>query len=170
MAASFKNWIICINQAKERNAFVECQHDFGGHTWLDWNVETHTLELLFDHARCVVDNSAVEGAVAKLDDNLWVLSSHEAVHQVLRHPSCSSDERRSTNTIASEEDYPETIGDFMLFMDPPDHTRLRRLVSRAFTPRQVKFIEPRAETIVADLLERPVNEVASTSLENSPTR
>ena len=92
-------------------------------------------------------------AVAKLDDNLWVLSSHEAVHHVLRHPSCSSDERRSTNAIASEEGYPETIGDFMLFMDPPDHTRLRRLVARAFTPRQVKFIEPRAESIVAELLD-----------------
>lgn len=40
-----------------------------------------------------------------------------------------------------------------LGMNPPDHTRLRRLVSRAFTPARVKELTPRIETITRDLLD-----------------
>jgi cytochrome P450 len=44
------------------------------------------------------------------------------------------------------------IGSF-LTMNPPDHTRLRRLVSRAFTPARVKALTPRVETITEELLD-----------------
>src|SRR5262249_62155670 len=40
----------------------------------------------------------------------------------------------------------------MLTMDPPDHTRLRRLVTKAFTPRMIEGLRPRIEAIVAELL------------------
>lgn len=42
----------------------------------------------------------------------------------------------------------------MLFVDPPDHTRLRSLVTRAFTPRVVEGMRPRIEAIADDLLRR----------------
>ncbi len=42
----------------------------------------------------------------------------------------------------------------MLQRDPPDHTRLRRLASHAFTPRRVQSLEPRIEQISLDLLAR----------------
>jgi len=42
----------------------------------------------------------------------------------------------------------------MLRMDPPDHTRLRALVSRAFTPRTVESLRPRIEEIVEEHLDR----------------
>jgi cytochrome P450 len=42
----------------------------------------------------------------------------------------------------------------MLFRDPPDHTRLRALVSRAFTPRVVETLRPHVQGIVDRLLER----------------
>jgi len=42
----------------------------------------------------------------------------------------------------------------MLFRDPPDHTRLRTLVSRAFTTRVVEALRPRIEAMVVDLLDR----------------
>lgn len=45
------------------------------------------------------------------------------------------------------------VRDGMLDREPPDHTRLRRLVSRAFTPRTVESLRPRIEGIVASLLD-----------------
>jgi cytochrome P450 len=41
----------------------------------------------------------------------------------------------------------------MIFRDPPEHTRLRTLVSRAFTPRRVADLERKIETICAQLLD-----------------
>ncbi len=42
----------------------------------------------------------------------------------------------------------------MLDLDPPDHTRLRGLVQKAFTPRLVEQLRPRVETLADDLLDR----------------
>ena len=41
----------------------------------------------------------------------------------------------------------------MLMADPPDHTRLRRLVSRSFSPRQVERLRPAVHALVAELLD-----------------
>jgi cytochrome P450 len=41
----------------------------------------------------------------------------------------------------------------MLFLDPPDHTRLRKLVSQAFTPRAIAALRPRVEAVVDDCLD-----------------
>src|SRR6266540_673506 len=51
--------------------------------------------------------------------------------------------------LSSEEAAPS-----MLFVDPPDHTRLRTLVNKAFTPAAVERLRPRVEVIVDGLLER----------------
>ena len=45
------------------------------------------------------------------------------------------------------------VRDGMLDREPPDHTRLRRLVSKAFTPRTVADLRPRIEAIVEGLLD-----------------
>jgi cytochrome P450 len=42
----------------------------------------------------------------------------------------------------------------MLFLDPPDHTRLRALVNKAFTPQTIEALEPRIRTITAELLDQ----------------
>jgi cytochrome P450 len=45
-------------------------------------------------------------------------------------------------------------GQFILQQDPPDHTRLRRLMNQAFTPRAIERLRPRVRTLVAELLDR----------------
>ena len=47
----------------------------------------------------------------------------------------------------------ERAGNNMLFADPPDHTRLRRLVSRAFTPHRIDGLRPAVEAMVAAYLD-----------------
>jgi cytochrome P450 len=46
----------------------------------------------------------------------------------------------------------------MLFRDPPDHTRLRGLVNKAFTPRVVEGLRPRIEALVEELLDAHVDD------------
>src|SRR5207248_6870756 len=46
----------------------------------------------------------------------------------------------------------------MIFLDPPDHTRLRQLVSRAFTPRRVAQLEARVRELCVELLDPFVGE------------
>ncbi|MET7992757.1 cytochrome P450 [Amycolatopsis sp. NPDC005232] len=57
------------------------------------------------------------------------------------------------------------LGSSMIYRDPPDHTRLRRLVNRAFTPRAVDRLRPRLSAVIDELIGafapgRPVDLVA----------
>ncbi len=75
---------------------------------------------------------------------LWFVSRHADVAAVLRDGRLSSAEALRTREL----------GESLLFTDPPDHTRLRALVNRAFTPRVVEDLRPRVATIVDGLLGR----------------
>ncbi len=55
---------------------------------------------------------------------------------------------------ALRQEYFDRGADSMLFTDPPDHTRLRRLVSRAFTPKRVEELRPSVEATVGSILDR----------------
>jgi cytochrome P450 len=56
-------------------------------------------------------------------------------------------------TVGVPPEYARYLVGTILDIDPPDHTRLRRLVSRAFTVRPVAALRPRVETITAELLD-----------------
>jgi cytochrome P450 len=49
--------------------------------------------------------------------------------------------------------FTESISRWMLFMDPPDHGRLRTLLNKAFTPKIVEVLRPKVATIVRELLD-----------------
>ena len=89
---------------------------------------------------------------------MWFTFSHGAAHSLLRSRTTSSDERRSNEFQANVATDPRlqahaATEPLMLFTDPPDHARLRGLVSRAFTPRTVEKMRPRLETLAAELLD-----------------
>lgn len=91
----------------------------------------------------------------RIGDHRWVASRHRAVQDILRDPTFSSDEHKSTEAAGEvHEDGNPTVASFMLFQDPPDHTRLRSLVVRAFTRGSVAEIEPSVKAIVDELVPR----------------
>lgn len=86
---------------------------------------------------------------AAVDGNLVVVGRHADCSRILRDPRLSSERHRS---VFSPADVPRPEGLSFLSLDPPDHTRLRRLVSKAFTPRVIARLEPRIREVTADLL------------------
>jgi len=87
---------------------------------------------------------------------LTVFSRYEDCAEALRHPSASSDQRLSAAALRIVEREPADTRrtPAFLFLDPPDHTRLRRLVSKAFAPRVVTKLEPFITELVDSLLDR----------------
>lgn len=85
-----------------------------------------------------------------------LVSRHDDVTTVLRDRTTSVDESRSTAFADSDRSSPMSrlTGQMMLFRDPPDHERLRRLVSRAFTPRRVAELQGDVEEITEQRLHR----------------
>src|SRR3974390_1568493 len=89
----------------------------------------------------------------------WLLTCYEDVSGLLR-AGMSVEDRNITDRelIALREQlYGEDLarprGISMLDRDPPDHTRLRRLVSKAFTPRAVEALRPRISGLVDRMLD-----------------
>jgi len=85
----------------------------------------------------------------------WVLTRYDDCVLVLRDPRFG----RAGFEAVLESVYGNSVEQgrlptSMLFRDPPDHTRLRGLVSRAFTPRVVEGLRPRIQQIVDALLDR----------------
>lgn len=83
---------------------------------------------------------------------MWYVFSYPAVHRVLTdHVIFSSDRDRMLPTMPGTDD---PLHSSMIGLDPPRHTRLRTLVSYAFTPRTVARLEPRIHSIVQTLLDQ----------------
>jgi len=90
----------------------------------------------------------------------WVLSRFDDVEAVLSERRFSADERnwsrwhrfRRRGRLAGLPDPYEAGLSSMLRLDAPDHTRLRNLVGKAFTPRAVERMRPRIEEVIDELL------------------
>jgi cytochrome P450 len=86
---------------------------------------------------------------------IWVLTRYEDAVMVLRDPRFGREgiAELAEARLGAARVRPTNARD-MLFRDPPDHTRLRSLVSRAFTPRVVEAMRPHIQEIVDGLLDR----------------
>ena len=88
----------------------------------------------------------------------WIVTRHSDVLRGLRDPGLSSDRIGSLLDSAPPESASrkalELLSDWMVFKDPPVHTRLRKLITKSFTSRAVSHIQERIEEIVSELLDR----------------
>ena len=90
----------------------------------------------------------------------WLLTRYEDVSALLR-ANMSVEDRNVTDRelielreqMFGEEDAARARNRSMLDRDPPDHTRLRRLVSKAFTPRAIEALRPRITALVDEMLD-----------------
>lgn len=88
---------------------------------------------------------------------LWVVSRFADCNAVLRDPRFGkSDEAQrifGSGPDAAEREVPIVSRYSMLRMNPPDHTRMRGLVSRVFTPSRVEALRPAIEVMVDEVLD-----------------
>ncbi len=86
--------------------------------------------------------------------NAWMFTRHGDVDAIMRdHRHFGNDPRQGTLSPRQMAMLPPPDEFTMLFLDPPDHTRLRALVNKAFTPRTVNALEPKIRGIMGGLLD-----------------
>lgn len=94
-----------------------------------------------------------QAPVHRMSDGTYFLSRYDDVVQAFKHPAMSSDK-----TV----DFKPKFGDgplythhtkSLVFNDPPIHTRVRKLLAAAFTPRKISELDPLIHQVIDDLLE-----------------
>ncbi|WP_055524562.1 cytochrome P450 family protein [Streptomyces graminilatus] len=105
---------------------------------------------LVDPAELIADPYAVYGRLREAGpvhritgtDGLpaWLVTRYDDVRQALADPRFSLDKRNAKPGGYHGLALPPALDANLLNMDPPDHTRIRRLVSKAFTPRRVELL------------------------------
>jgi cytochrome P450 PksS len=94
-------------------------------------------------------------------NRIWFLTRYADVSDVLKDQRFIKDVRNNLAPEYARQFVPEdedptwqAINRHLLNLDAPDHTRLRHLVHKAFTPGRVRDLKPRIEAITTDLLDK----------------
>ncbi len=113
----------------------------------------------YPHYRLIRDRAPVlrtaTGALVltRYQDCLTALRNPRLGRGVLGRASRDSTVMPGAADPELRQEYFERASDSMLFADPPDHTRLRRLANRAFTPKRVEQLRPSVQATVDSILE-----------------
>src|SRR5438876_3404113 len=100
--------------------------------------------------------------LAYVDDFLgrgkaWIVTNYDDALTILKDPRFTKDWHKvlppGDEQIASSDNPFLILMQNMITVDPPDHTRLRGLVSKAFTPRMIEQLRPRIQQITDALLD-----------------
>lgn len=86
----------------------------------------------------------------------YIVSRYEDVHAILNDRDLAVDPRKAAEGTFNQifrAQREENLAPSMLFLDPPDHDRLRALVTKAFTPRSIEAMRPRIHEIANELLD-----------------
>lgn len=94
----------------------------------------------------------------------WIISPYSEVEKGLSNTDLNAGERiASASAHLSAEEKAEfskiisTLNNWIVFQDPPSHTRLRKLVNKSFTPRSIAAFTPKLESIVDDLTRKALS-------------
>jgi cytochrome P450 len=118
-------------------------------------LEPGYVENPYPHLAELRENDAVHLSLT----GQWILFSQQDVFKLLRDPAMSVSD---SNIEVQDEKYAAVVAaaggslepsTSILSVDPPDHTRLRRLVSKAFTPSAIESLRPRIQELVEDILD-----------------
>ena len=85
----------------------------------------------------------------------WLITRHQDVRALLGDDRFSSDRRRASSPVRRfpvRRDEPAARAGSLIGMDPPEHTRYRRMLTRYFTVRRMRELAPRIEQIVSEHL------------------
>ncbi|WP_306216190.1 cytochrome P450 [Actinoplanes sp. RD1] len=124
-------------------------------------------------ARCPLDPAPAmrarqqEGPVTRVrlwdGSTPWLVTGHAAHRQVLGHPAVSADPARGTPALSEAEGHavkaqiarpPEPGSNTgFIMMDDPEHNRLRRMVTSAFTIKRMTALRPAVQKIADDLVD-----------------
>src|SRR5579859_2234909 len=94
----------------------------------------------------------------------WVATNYDDVIAILKDPRFIRDRQKLIQPTEEEHETGARSSHYeplawrrdMLMVDPPNHTRLRHLVSKAFTPRMIEQLRPRIQQITDELLDAVV--------------
>jgi cytochrome P450 len=103
----------------------------------------------------------VARAVTPVGMPVWLVTRYDDVREALADPRLAKDADGFARVLDSKPlpsgsrvAFTQELNQHMLSTDPPDHTRLRKLVSRAFTVRAIAALRPRIEAIAGRLADR----------------
>ncbi|MFF6981451.1 cytochrome P450 [Streptomyces sp. NPDC008343] len=96
------------------------------------------LDHPYDVYRRLRDTAPVHRIAGPDGSPAWLVTRYDDVREALADPRLSLDKRHAAPGSYRGLALPPALDANLLNMDPPDHTRMRRLVGRAFTPRRVE--------------------------------
>ncbi|MFF0228084.1 cytochrome P450 [Streptomyces sp. NPDC004629] len=96
------------------------------------------LDHPYDVYRRLRDNAPVHRITGPDGTPAWLVTRYDDVREALADPRLALDKRHASAGTYKGFSLPPALDANLLNMDPPDHTRVRRLVGRAFTPRRVQ--------------------------------
>lgn len=86
---------------------------------------------------------------------VWLVTRYAEVREALTDPRLSNrDQQEWFDGGVLSPQVRAAMNTHLLRIDPPDHTRLRKLVTKAFVPRRVEELRPRVQQLTGDLLDR----------------
>ncbi|MFI8068492.1 cytochrome P450 [Streptomyces sp. NPDC086033] len=96
------------------------------------------LDHPYDVYRRLRDTAPVHRIAGPDGTPAWIVTRYDDVRAALADPRLALDKRHATAGTYKGFSLPPALDANLLNMDPPDHTRIRRLVGRAFTPRRIE--------------------------------